>query len=271
MQAATQVLIIDDDAGTVRLLVELLRGRGFGLRVALDGRDGYEKAIEHQPDVILLDVSMPQLDGYRVCRLLKDDPRTRDIPVIFLTGKDGPGDRLDGFDAGCSDYVVKPYQADELVARIRVHQDMRRRLLALHEDRSVPEAGHGPVDPESDRLVAAAQDLLRQRIGEPPILVELARRIGSNERTLTERFRRQLGVPVFAWLREERFRRACDLLATTGQGVAEIATAVGHTNASAFTTAFRERYGLTPSAYRRSAGLAPGAASVCDALNSKGS
>jgi len=84
-------MIIDDDPATVRLLVELLRGRGFKLRVALDARDGHKKALENPPDVILLDVCMPEVDGHHLCRLLKDDPRTADVPV---TERDGACDPI---------------------------------------------------------------------------------------------------------------------------------------------------------------------------------
>lgn len=253
MSLFADILIIDDDAATVRLLVELLRGRGFLLKVALDGWDGHRKAVENPPDVILLDVCMPQMDGHHLCRLLKDDPRTVDVPVIFLTGKDAPAHRLDGFKVGGSDYITKPYHADELVARLQVHSQIRRRLRTAPPEAPPPTA----PNPESrdDRLLRKTMEILRADLSAPPSLVDLARRVGSNERSLTELFRRHLGMPVFAWLREERHKRACDLLLSTDWEIGEIAARVGHGNAAAFTTAFRERYGLTPSAYRRSAGL----------------
>jgi len=254
MHPAADILLIDDDAATVRLLVELLRGRGFKLRVALDGRDGHQKALANPPDVILLDVCMPEMDGHHLCRLLKDDPRTADIPVIFLTGKDAPMDKLDGFGAGGSDYITKPYQIDELVARLQVHGQIRRRLHTAPPEAPPPAAPK--LESRNDRLLQKAMEILRADLAEPPSLVVLARRVGSNERSLTELFRRRLGLPVFAWLREERHKRACDLLLSTDWDIGEIAAIVGYGNAAAFTTAFRERYGLTPGAYRRSAGLA---------------
>jgi len=258
MHLAPEILIIDDDAATLRLLVELLRGRGFRLRLALDGKDGYQKAVHGEPDVILLDVCMPELDGLHLCRLLKDDPRTRDIPVIFLSGRDAPADRLEGFGAGGSDYITKPYQADELVARLRVHEAIHRRLKAVAPPAPVSSASVPEPVPASraDRVVQRALDMLRAELAEPPSLPELARRAGSNERTLTELFRQRFGLPVFAWLREERYRRACELLLTTELAIGDIAAQVGYDSAAAFTTSFRQRYGLTPSAYRRCAGIA---------------
>jgi DNA-binding response OmpR family regulator len=256
MHALPQILVIDDDPATVRLLVELLRGRGYALRVALDGKDGHRKAVEHGPEVILLDVSMPEVDGHRLRRLLKGDPRTVDIPVIFLTGRDGPGDKLEGFEAGGSDYVTKPFSADELAARINVHLTLRRRLTAMAAAAAEPLPAPPPDESRSDRLLRQAQALLRADLADPPPLVALARRIGTNERSLTALFRRRLGMPVFAWLREERYRQACEWLLATERDIGDIAAAVGYATPAAFATAFRERYGVTPSAYRRSAGLA---------------
>lgn len=255
MFPAAHILIIDDDVAALRLLVELLRGRGFKLCVAVDGRDGYHKALENAPDVILLDVCMPAMDGHHLCRLLKDDPRTADVPVIFLSGKGAQADKLDGFGAGGNDYITKPYQVDELVARLQVHGQIRRRLHGR------PALAAPPDCPDQasrdDRLLLKTMAILRQELASPPGLVALARRVGSNERSLTELFRRHLGLPVFAWLREERHKRACDLLLAEGPDIGEIAERVGYANAAAFATAFRQRYGVTPSAYRRSAGLAP--------------
>lgn len=255
MPRAARILVIDDDRAAVRSLLELLRGRGFSVRVALDGRDGHEKAIRHRPDLILLDVTMPDLDGHRACRLLKADPRTRDIPVIFLTGRDGAADKLAGFGAGGCDYVTKPYDPDELVARILVHQGIRRRLERLAGEAAGQESDDEEPVTRADRLVRDAIEMLRAGLADPPTLVDLARRAGTNERTLTELFRRRFGMPVFAWVREERFRRAADLLLDTELQVGQIASDVGYASTAAFSTAFRERYGLTPGAYRRSAGL----------------
>jgi DNA-binding response OmpR family regulator len=250
---SADILIIDDDAATVRLLVESMRGRGFKLRVALDGRDGHSKARQNPPDAILLDVSMPMLDGHQLCRLLKDDPRTADVPVIFLSGHDAPADKLDGFGVGGSDYITKPYQIDELVARLQVHVHIRRRLRGAAPELPPPAAPE--LASRDELLLQKTMEILRADLAAPPGLVDLARQVGSNTRSLTELFRRHVGLPVFGWLREERHKRACDLLLSADHQIGEIAASVGYANAAAFATAFRERYGFTPSAFRRSAGL----------------
>jgi DNA-binding response OmpR family regulator len=110
----TRVLVIDDEA-PIRLLCRVnLEAEGMDVLEANDGPSGLEKAKEEQPDVILLDVMMPGLDGWRVAEELLDDPRTRDIPIIFLTARAEFRDRARGLDIGGVDYVTKPFNPVEL-------------------------------------------------------------------------------------------------------------------------------------------------------------
>jgi DNA-binding response OmpR family regulator len=115
----TRVLVIDDEA-PIRLLCRVnLEAEGMGVSEAGDGLRGVELARAEQPDVILLDVMMPGLDGWRVAELLLDDPVTRDIPVVFLTARADLRDRARGIDAGGLDYITKPFNPIELAALVR--------------------------------------------------------------------------------------------------------------------------------------------------------
>src|ERR1700722_9439306 len=102
------VLIVDDMPANLSVVVESLEGQGFRVLVALDGLEALERAQFSQPDLILLDVKMPGIDGFETCRRLKMDLRTRDIPVIFMTSLTSIGDLIEGFAAGGADYVTKP-------------------------------------------------------------------------------------------------------------------------------------------------------------------
>jgi CheY-like chemotaxis protein len=121
------ILLIDDDKDIVRFLEINLRLEGFEVSTAHDGEDGLTKALDLQPSLIVLDVMMPRMDGYEVCTRLRQDDRGRHIPVIFLTAKSLSTDRVMGLTLGADDYVIKPFDPTELVARIkttiqRVHQ-----------------------------------------------------------------------------------------------------------------------------------------------------
>jgi DNA-binding response OmpR family regulator len=120
------VLCVDDEPRNLQVLGPLLQHHGFRVAFALDGPKGLSLAVENKPDLILLDVSMPGMDGLAVCRTLQADVRTTGVPVIFLTARTAGADIVAGFKAGAVDYVGKPFQAEELIARVTVHTQLRR-------------------------------------------------------------------------------------------------------------------------------------------------
>jgi PAS domain S-box-containing protein len=119
------VLIVDDMPANLSVVVESLEGQGFRVLVALDGLEALERAAFSQPDLILLDVKMPGIDGYETCRRLKSNSDTSDIPVIFMTSMSATADVIEGLAAGGVDYVTKPIRVDEVVARIGTHLALR--------------------------------------------------------------------------------------------------------------------------------------------------
>jgi DNA-binding response OmpR family regulator len=112
------VLVADDDRDIVRFLEVNLVIEGIDVVTAHDGKDALAKALDLQPNLILLDVMMPGMDGYEVCSKLRADPRGARIPVIMLTAKSLQTDRIVGLNAGADDYVIKPFEPLELVARV---------------------------------------------------------------------------------------------------------------------------------------------------------
>ncbi len=136
------VLIVDDTPGSLAILVEYLRGSGFETLVAESGEAALEQTDQKQPDIILLDVLMPGgIDGFETCRRLKADPTTKNIPVIFTTGLANPVDKLKGLKLGAVDYIIKPLQCEEVVARISTHlvihnlqENLREQNLHLQQE-----------------------------------------------------------------------------------------------------------------------------------------
>lgn len=131
---AHTLLIIDDTPANLAVVVEGLETHGFSVVIAQDGEEGLERARFVQPDLVLLDVMMPGLDGFEVCRRLKNQPETRDIPVIFMTSLTDVADKVNGFRVGAVDYVTKPLQIDEVIARVTTHLALiAERKDALHQ------------------------------------------------------------------------------------------------------------------------------------------
>lgn len=240
------VLLIDDSLDELRLLSATLRTEHFHLTVANDGRKGYQRAVVGQPDMILLDISMPDLDGYGACRLLKADPATRHIPIIFLTAKNEPEERLRGLQLGGVDYVSKPVLAAEVVARIRIHLSRvgSGGALLARAEQPTPRA-------PDDVIFNAASAEIRSRLEALPSVPEIARLVGTHEKRLGKIFRERVGMTVSAFAAEERIRMARSLLAETDMSVQQIAEQVGFGTGANFTTAFRKRMGMAPTVYRR--------------------
>jgi signal transduction histidine kinase/DNA-binding response OmpR family regulator len=130
------LLIVDDRLDNVQLLAGLLTSEGFETLIARDGQSALEKAAYAKPDLILLDVLMPALDGFETCRRLKASDATRDIPVIFLTALSELEPKLTGFEVGAVDYITKPLEMNEVLARVRVHlalRSMQRQMVEQNE------------------------------------------------------------------------------------------------------------------------------------------
>jgi formate hydrogenlyase transcriptional activator len=135
-EPAPTVLVVDDDAPSLSALFECLRRAGYRVLVAQDGAGALERAATGQPALILLDVMMPDMNGFETCRRLKLSPATADIPVLFLTALTDTTEKLKGFEAGAVDYLTKPFQWEEVLARVRTHLRLRaaeRELMATNE------------------------------------------------------------------------------------------------------------------------------------------
>jgi signal transduction histidine kinase len=128
---AGEVLIVEDTPASLKLLADLLAGAGYVVRQAPDGELALWSARARPPELILLDVRMPGIDGFEVCRRLKEDPALRAIPVIFLSAQSDTDDKINGFRAGGIDFIGKPYQSEEVLARTGAHLALSRSQRAL--------------------------------------------------------------------------------------------------------------------------------------------
>jgi len=114
-----KILVIDDDQSILSLLTDVLEKENFVVITASDTDEGYKKAVKSQPDLIILDIKLPKIGGIELCRILKEDERTRTIPIIMLTVESTETDKVIGLEIGADDYVTKPFSTKELIARIR--------------------------------------------------------------------------------------------------------------------------------------------------------
>jgi two-component system sensor histidine kinase/response regulator len=127
----TDILIVDDTPNNLVLLSAILHQQHYSVRKALNGKMALRSVAMKPPDLILLDIKMPEMNGYEVCTQLKADPKTQDIPVIFLSALDDVLDKVKAFEVGGVDYITKPIQAEEVLARVKTHLTLRQLTKTL--------------------------------------------------------------------------------------------------------------------------------------------
>ena len=249
VQVPATLLVIDDEPDNLSLATEIFQDRGLEIVSAADGATGLRLAATLRPDLILLDIRMPGLDGFQVCERLKADPATRPIPVIFLSALDQFEDKARGFAAGAVDYIAKPCDARELLLRVTNHVRLAR--LAPGPSAASPEeppAAGAKLAPDRSLLILLrARDRLLADLANPPDLNALARDCGTNRTSLQHFFRATLGMSVYGYLREQRLQLARALLAEGGHSIDRVAALVGYSQGHNFTRAFKQRFGLVPS------------------------
>lgn len=128
------ILMVDDTPANLELLSGMLKGRGYKVRAAVSGKLALQASRNDPPDLILLDITMPEMNGYEVCAELKADERLKDIPVIFLSALTETIDKVKAFGTGGVDYITKPFQFEEVEARVETHLELRRQKLQLQEN-----------------------------------------------------------------------------------------------------------------------------------------
>ncbi len=114
-----RILVLDDDKDILNLICELLRTEGYSVLTATSGKEGLKKIEDSVPDMLILDLNLPDMDGFEVCRVLRKEKRTKEIPIIMLTVKSAEASRVAGLEIGADDYVIKPFSQKELLARIK--------------------------------------------------------------------------------------------------------------------------------------------------------
>ncbi len=260
------ILMIDDNPSDLSPLIAPLIEAGINLRIAEDAMLGCSMAITHQPDLILLDINMPKIDGFTTIRLLKNAPNGQNIPVIFITANNDEESRVRGLLLGAVDYIVKPFNLQEALLRINLHLRISQQINQRHNEPSPPEAMNALTDTEDalsnnghydQTLVTSVTQFLKQNIANPPNVKEIAEQFGTYEKRLNQAFQNTFGCTLFVWLREERLNMARDMLLSGFLTATRISEVLGYSSPAHFNRAFREHYGCTPKTLQKQGNLSP--------------
>ena len=251
------ILVVEDNAD-VRTYMRSYLIPAYEVKESRDGAEGVEMAVEVIPDLIVSDVMMPKKDGYDLCRTLKNDERTSHIPIILLTAKAGSESKFEGLETGADDYLVKPFEPKELLARIKNLIDMRRRLRERFSVAVPLRPGEIAVTSMDDAFLKKVMSAVEAHIGDEHFSVEqLSQEVFMSRVQLHRKLTVLTNQSASEFIRYIRLHRAMDLLQKNAGTIAEIANSVGFSNPSHFSTRFREQFGLTPGEVRRSRDRAP--------------
>ena len=261
------LILVVDDHPDVRAYVARRLGRHYRVVEAADGEQALARMRESLPDLVVSDLAMPVLDGLGLVRALRADPELEFVPVILVTAAAETESRLQGFEGGADDYVTKPFEVRELLARIARMLESRHRLRDHLARAAATEAVLGPAASEPAPLppspgegpsrvdtafVRRIREVVTARMGDEDFGVdELAEAMGMGRTLLFQRTRDLMGATPMELLMARRLERAAELLAAAEGNVGEVAYAVGFKSVAHFTNRFRERFTVTPSAWRR--------------------
>ena len=151
------ILIVDDTLANLQLLANMLKGEGYKVRPASSGVLALQAVAKKQPDLILLDIKMPEMDGYEVCSALKNNPQTRDIPVLFISALSDVSDKIKAFNVGGLDYINKPFQFDEVKARVSTHLKLKAYQDCMEEKIT---QGIREIDSLNQEIINTQQELI---------------------------------------------------------------------------------------------------------------
>ncbi|WP_373728967.1 two-component regulator propeller domain-containing protein [Bacteroides heparinolyticus] len=246
------VLVVDDSDDLVAFMKDSL-SLYFRIQTASNGREAWQLIPDLQPDIIVSDVMMPEMDGNELCRWVKTDKRTENIPVILLTAKQAVEDKVESLTIGADDYVTKPFNVEVLILRMRKLIDLygKRRQRLLIE----PEPSRIVITSLDEQLVADAIKYVEANIGRSDLSVEeLSRELGMSRVHLYKKLSQITGKTPIEFIRIIRLKRAAQLLRESQRNVSEIAYQLGFNNPKYFSKYFRDEFGVLPSVYQEREG-----------------
>lgn len=240
------ILIIEDNPDMRAYIREQLRDL-FQVKEAEDGEEGIEKAVDTIPDLIISDVMMPKMDGYQLCARLKTDERTSHIPIVLLTAKSSGESKIEGLEHGADDYLIKPFDSHELLARVRNLIEQRRRLRERFGKEIKLQPRDIAITSADEKFLERAMAVVEAHISEADFDVEtFGWKVGMSRKHLHRKLKALTNQAPREFIRTLRLQRAARLLEQHAGNVTEVAYEVGFNSLSHFAKAFKEQFGVLP-------------------------
>lgn len=243
-------LLIVEDNSDIRKYITIILGNQYEIFEAIDGEEGLAKSFKIIPDLIISDIMMPKTDGFQMCRILKTDERTSHIPIIMLTAKATMQDKVNGLELGADDYIMKPFEAEELKARINNLLEQRKRLHQHFQKYGLTDIDEKQLLPIDQKFLQNAVDVISKHISDTSFSVEVfADKLAVSRSLLTKKIEALFGDTPNDLIRRIRLNKAARLIERNTGNISEIALEVGFNNPSYFAECFKKQFGVAPSHY----------------------
>ena len=243
------ILLVEDNEDFRFYLKDNFR-QHFTIIEAANGKEGWQKALGHHPDLVVSDISMPVMNGIDLCKKIKKDPRTSHIPVILLTALTGEEQHLQGLETGADDYMTKPFNFEILQSRIKNILGGQQRLRQVLQKKVEVSPGVLQLASPQEQFVQQAAGVVETNLSNPDFSVEdLSRALFMSRVALYKKLLALTGKTPVEFIRHLRLKRAAQLLEQSELSIAEIAYETGFNNPKYFTRYFKEAFNMIPSAY----------------------
>ncbi len=244
------ILLIVEDNHDLRDYMSDILSSDYRVKEAPDGEAGLQLALKLVPDLIISDVMMPRLNGIEFCKRLKTDERTSHIPVVLLTARAGLESKLEGLETGADDYIVKPFNTQELQLRVKNLLESRRKLRQRFSKKISMSVEDMAITSADERFMKRLLDILHKHLSESDYSVaQLAHEIGLSRVQLHRKLHALTDHSTSDFIRNVRLQRAAELLQHQFGNIAEITYKVGFNHPSYFSKCFREQFGELPHEY----------------------
>lgn len=250
-----QILIVEDNLEVRNFLVKNISIK-YHVHEAKNGRLGWEKALQHLPDLIISDVMMPEMDGFELCKIVKEDIRTSHIPFIILTAKMGDENQLSGFKSGASDYLIKPFNISVLNLKIKNMLDLQHRMRLRYASQVFIGPSDVPISKLDEAFIKNSIEIVEKNISDPDFNVELfSKQLNMSHYQLFRKLRAIANLLPNDFIRTIRLKRAAQLIEQGQFNITEICYETGFRDPSHFTKCFKKEFGVLPKDYTHSTKL----------------
>jgi ligand-binding sensor domain-containing protein/signal transduction histidine kinase/DNA-binding response OmpR family regulator len=240
------ILIVEDDVELISYIGKMLED-SYRIIVATNGKEGFKQAIEQVPDLVVLDIMIPEMNGFELCEKLKTDTLTSHIPVILLTALDTTEDMIRGLTSGADAYIPKPFNKQHLIVRVEKLIEQRKQIRLHYRNELFHNRPNVNIPTADEKFMAKIVEYINLNLAEPGLNVEtLSKEAGISSTHLYRKIKLLTGLSTNELIRKARLGKAAEGLSKGNMNVSQVMYDVGFTNPSYFAKCFYEEYGYTP-------------------------